>query len=585
MKKYVADFETCVWLEDETYVWAYAICEIGNEDNIIIGNSLNEFMEFCKNSNNSTIYFHNLKFDGSFILNWCLENKYEYIKDKKEAKSKTFTTLISDTGMFYQITIYFYKNGKKVKKITFFDSLKIIPFAVDKIAKSFNLPISKLKIDYYKPRPKEGYELTSEEKEYIKNDVLIVAKALKVLFSQNLTKMTQGSNALFDYKEILGKDKFSHYYSSLEKDIDKEIRRAYKGGFTYLNPVYKEKDVGAGVVLDVNSLYPSVMMEKELPICEPVFFEGKYKEDKVYKLYIQQIACTFRLKPNHIPTIQIKNSMFFNSNEYLETSENAEGDIVILYLTSVDLQLFLEHYDILYIRYLGGYKFRSIKGLFSDYINKWIKVKNESTLNGNEGMRTLAKLMLNALYGKFATSMETKSKIPYLEDGILHYELGEEEEKKGLYIPIGCFITAYAREKTIRTSQAIKEYSIKKYGKDLYCYSDTDSIHTLLPIEELKQFCEIDKVELGKWKHESSFTRARFIRQKCYIEEIEGTIKITCAGLPKDCYDKVTWENFRTGFKCDGKLVYKNVRGGTKLVNTEFTIKDDKIKRNIVKFK
>ena len=50
----------------------------------------------------------------------------------------------------------------------------------------------------------------------------------------------------------------------------------------------------------------------------------------------------------------------------------------------------------------------------------------------------------------------------------------------------GCFITAYARKKTIETSQKIKEYSIKKYGKDLYIYSDTDSIHTLLNIEELK---------------------------------------------------------------------------------------------------
>lgn len=64
----------------------------------------------------------------------------------------------------------------------------------------------------------------------------------------------------------------------------------------------------------------------------------------------------------------------------------------------------------------------------------------------------------------------------------------------------------------------------------------------------------------GFWKCESKFTRARFIRQKCYIEEIEGQIKITCAGLPSKCYDSVTWENFRTGFKCSGKLTYKHVK-------------------------
>ena len=98
------------------------------------------------------------------------------------------------------------------------------------------------------------------------------------------------------------------------------------------------------------------------------------------------------------------------------------------------------------------------------------------------------------------------------EDEIIHYSLSPKEQKDGIYLPIGAFITAYAREKTIRTSQAIKDYSINKYGKDLYIYSDTDSIHSLLPIEP---------VRLGAWKHEGDFTKARFVRQKCYLEEID----------------------------------------------------------------
>ena len=82
------------------------------------------------------------------------------------------------------------------------------------------------------------------------------------------------------------------------------------------------------------------------------------------------------------------------------------------------------------------------------------------------------------------------------DDEIVHYTLSEKQEKEGIYLPIGSFITAYAREKTIRTSQAIKDYSLQKYGTDMYIYSDTDSIHTTLPIEELKLFCEIDDVKL-----------------------------------------------------------------------------------------
>ena len=100
--------------------------------------------------------------------------------------------------------------------------------------------------------------------------------------------------------------------------------------------------------------------------------------------------------------------------------------------------------------------------------------------------------------------------------------------------------------------------------------------NTILPIEELKQFCEIDDVKLGFWKHESHFERAKFIRQKTYLEEIEGEIQITCAGLPQRCYDQVTWENFKEGLKVDGKLSFKHVQGGVILVETEFTIKEDK---------
>lgn len=552
MKKFTADFETATWLEDETFVWAWATCEIGNEENIKIGNNIDDFIEYCRNEKNSTFYFHNLKFDGEFIIYWALTHGFKHVEKKEDIENNTFTTLISDMGQFYQITIYFTKRNKKVEKITFIDSLKIIPFSVDQIAKSFNLPISKLKIDYNLPREK-GHILTPEENEYIKNDVLIVAKALKVLFDEDLTKMTQGSNALNDFKSIINKSRFNHLFPALDYDIDKDLRKSYKGGFTYLNPIYKEKDVENIVNLDVNSLYPSVMYEKPLPFGEPVFFEGKYEDDKIYPLYIQMITCSFEIKENKIPTIQIKNNKsFFRSNEYLTSSNN---EIVCLVLTNVDLDLFLEHYNVYDLEYVSGWKFKSIKGIFTEYIDKWIKRKNEATISGNKGQRTLAKLMLNALYGKFATSLDVQSKIPYLgEDEIIHYEMSEKEKKDGIYLPIGSFITAYAREKTIRTSQAIKEYSINKYGKDMYIYSDTDSIKTLLPIEELEQFCEIDDIKLGAWKNEGIATRGKWVRQKCYLEEIDGEIEITCAGMPKSCYKYVKWDEFKTGFTCSRKI-------------------------------
>lgn len=173
----------------------------------------------------------------------------------------------------------------------------------------------------------------------------------------------------------------------------------------------------------------------------------------------------------------------------------------------------------------------------------------------------MAKLMLNSLYGKFATSLETKSKYPYLDNDIVKYYFSDKQEKKGLYIPIGSFITAYAREKTIRTSQKIKDYSLLKYEKDLYCYSDTDSIHCLLSEKELKNIgIDIDDIKLGSWKIENTFEKAKFIRQKCYLEQIDNTLNITCAGMPKTCYKNVTFDNFKIGFTTNGKLTFKHVK-------------------------
>ena len=579
---YTADFETATWLEDSSYVWAWAISEIGNEDNIKIGNTIESFMDYVSKNKSSKYYFHNLAFDGSFILDYLFKNDFEFIEDNKDKRDKTFTTLISDMGMFYTIEVYFKVKGKKVQKATFIDSLKIIPFSVSGIAKSFGLPISKLELDYNKPR-ELGHVLEPEEIEYIKNDVKIVAMALKVLFDEGLTNITSASNALKDFRKCYKEARFNELFPCLPYEIDKDIRQAYKGGFTYLNPIYKEKDVGEGEVLDVNSLYPSRMRYELLPVGNALPFDGKYEKDEEYPLYIQMITCSFEIKENMIPTIQIKGSYFLD-NEYL-TSSN--GDLVTLVLSNIDLDLFLEHYNVYELEYIRGYKFKGMYGLFDKYIDKWIERKNKATIEGNKGQRALSKLMLNSLYGKFAMAKEMQCKQPRYnyDTEMIEYVLSDIEMVDGLYLPIGIFITAYARNITIRTSQAIKNYSIEKYGKDMYCYSDTDSVHTLLPIEELTKFCEIDDVKLGAWKHESHFTKARFIRQKCYLEMIDDEVKITCAGMPQSCYKYVDWEKFKTGFTCPGKLIFKRVKGGVKLIETEFTIKGDKrLMKNIKTF-
>lgn len=569
--KFAADFETTTQIDD-CRVWAYSLCEIGKPDNFLYGNNIDDFIKFCANpKENYVMYFHNLKFDSEFIFNYLLNSGYTCIKDKKDRQDKTFTTLISDMNQIYSIEIFFEIKGKRTNKVTIYDSLKILNFSVEQIAKDFDLPIRKLELDYTTER-EVGHVLTEHEIDYIRNDVEIMARALDYMFKIDLKKMTIGGDALFDYKKMISS--FTHYFPILPYEIDQDIRQAYRGGFTYLNECYKGATLGAGWVLDVNSLYPSVMYNCLLPFGEPLFFDGEYEEDKLYPLYVQSISASFELKKDHIPTIQLKNNTNFIPTEYV-TSSN--GDIVDLVLTNVDLQLFKEHYDLEYIKYHGGWKFKGIKGLFRDYIDKWTTVKIESKKQNNLAMYRISKLMLNSLYGKFGLNPNIRSKYPDLDDkGIVTYKFYEKETREPIYIPIAAFITSYARNKTIRTSQAIKEYSIKNYGKDYYIYSDTDSIHTLFTDTEiLKQFVDIDDYRLGAWKLESQFIKGKYLRAKSYIEmSPEGKLNCTVAGLPKNLGDLVDFDNFKIGNSYFGKMIPLHVKGGLVLKPDYFTIRE-----------
>ena len=598
-KCYAADFETTTD-ENDCRVWAYSLCNIEDYTDFKYGNDINDFMEFCANPKvNYKLWFHNLKFDSAFILTYLLENGFEWINDRKDKADCTFTTLITDLGQFYSITIYFEVKGHHTNKVEIFDSLKIFPnFSVERVAEGFDLPLRKLIIDYNKFRP-VGYELDQAEIDYIRNDVEIMARALKEMFDKGLTKMTIAGDAFTNFKDnfITG---FRRKFPLLPPEVDRDIRQSYKGGFTYLNDIWAEKLTGPGITLDVNSLYPSCMCTPySLPFSIPISFEGEYQKDMEYPLYVQRLTCSFEIKPGKIPSIQLKNNLSFMPNEYIKSSE---GEIVELMLTKPDLELFKEQYYITNLTYHNGWKFKSSVGLFDDYINYWTEQKIKAGKEGNKPLRQISKLMLNSLYGRLGLSGKAGQKMPYLnENGTLKFKPLPLEERETVYVAAAAFITAYGRCKTIRTSQAIKDYTINKYGIDYYYYSDTDSIHCSLSpedLENLKDEIQIDDFKLGYWAKEAEFEKALYIRQKCYIEQVDGRIETTVAGLPKYLARLINFDNFKKGFTTEGlsidelveiarkngatdeeiqklhhKFTYKYVPGGVILADTGFTIK------------
>ena len=292
------------------------------------------------------------------------------------------------------------------------------------------------------------------------------------------------------------------------------------------------------------------------------------------------LRCQFELKPGKIPTIQIKHSYDFKGNEYLESSN---GEEVVLCLNNIDLDLFFDHYEVYNIEYISGWKFKATKGLFNDYVDKWSKNKIQAKADGNHGLYLISKLFLNSLYGKFGTDTRMQSKIPFIgEDGAIHYKDGEPEERKGIYIAMASFITSYARLKTISSAQRITDDYNAGKSKIQFVYADTDSLHCISPDFELPGGLDIDPYKLGAWKFESKFNKAKFLRQKCYIEnstedieddDPEYDLKITVAGMPKDCYKYVNFDNFKIGASYAGKKSPKIVPGGVVLQDIDFTIK------------
>lgn len=191
---WAADFETTT---DETdcRVWAWGVANLLYPDQVSRGTDIQSFFDYCMDQELRMVYFHNLKFDGRFIVDYLFKNGYTWTKER-DPGAMEFTTLISDMGQWYNIIIgmpfddYGYSFIMEIR-----DSLKIIPMSVEEMPGAFGLEENKLELDYNAMRD-EGHQLTKQEIEYLNADVIILAKSLVEMLKGGQTRLTTGSNAL-----------------------------------------------------------------------------------------------------------------------------------------------------------------------------------------------------------------------------------------------------------------------------------------------------------------------------------------------------------------------------------------------------
>ena len=645
MKTFVADFETTVYEgQTDTEVWASAIADIEDDnDTVFIFGSIDETFDYLSNlDEDCVLYYHNLKFDGNFWL-WYLihELKFKQGYEELDAHTKVMKKArdldnneviysISDMGQWYTVEWKYHGH-----KITLKDSLKLLPFSLRKIGKDFKTKHQKLEMEYTGYRY-AGCYISPEEKEYIKNDVLVLKEALRIMFAEGHNKLTIGSCCLAEYKKIVGKYDFNNDFPKLEcvdidasygsNNADAYIRKSYKGGWCYLVDGAEDTIYTDGTTADVNSLYPSMMHSESgnvYPHGKPYFFKGAPPKQALLpnRYYFIRIRTRFYLKAGKLPFIQIKGNPRYKATEMLSTSDFRDrktgkyyqsytdkngvfhDSIVELTLTCTDWRLMQEHYHLVDTEILDGCWFFARAGMFDEYIDKYKEIK----MTSKGAQRQIAKLFLNNLYGKLATSPISSFKVAYLKDDeSFGYEIVQEEKKDPVYIAAGSAITSYSRNFTIRAAQA-NFHGVKNRG---FKYADTDSIHCDLPPEEIKGI-RVDDNAFCCWKLESQWDRAIFVRQKTYIEHIthedrkpiENTYyNIKAAGMPQACKEQLdislrgatkediekykndekklefittkrTLHDFKVGLTISGKLVPKCIKGGVVLQETEFSLR------------
>lgn len=595
---YTADFETSTpeWYdkeyqkihygiehneEEHARIWAWDICNSKYEHTT--GTNLMEFMiAISRLPNNAVVCFHNLAFDGTFIISWLLEQGFVHVLDHRPRRFE-FQTCISSKGQHYAYEITFIDG----KTIVIMDSLKYIMASVKEIARMYNLPIKKGECDYKRYRyPDEP--ISNDDLEYIHNDTEIMARAIALSIDHGMVKFTQAGNAKYEFKKTFSKNDYEFYFPELDTKTDGELRRAYVGGFTYVNPKYKGIDLGNMVSMDYNSMYPSQMLFMPMPYGEPLYGAGKFEPNKPikgYDLCIQRFKCRFALKENHVPMIAYKKLFFTHPDSYMTDSGMQVMELV---LSTPDIMLFFDNYDVWDIEYIDYYAFRSMKGrfinaseakhmtkdevieesgkgsLYYKYFLKWRKIKEYSS--GTE--RAIAKRMQNALYGAEACNPIRDGYEPYLDDnGILKYKLIVGKEAQPMYLPAAIFTTAWSRYALIT--------AINKYH-DRFVYCDTDSLYMLgeFPPKEIA----LHDTLYGFFKVEHIIKKARFLGAKRYIyyartpNSRDYKWEIACCGANEPVKKQMCWTNFKADMIFNGKLSMKTLKGGKHLVTTTYRL-------------
>lgn len=554
-----ADFETKKINEEEIRV-SFGYVESLEKNQSLFFTKIKDFFDFVSSfsKETQTIYFHNLSYDGEFIVWWLIENNFEPFKNKLE-HSNSF----KEKTDFYGAKSEIYVNYKG-KKIRILCSYKLWPVKLEEIGKSLKFPklnVDLSQIDFYE----NSSQIPKELKRYCERDVQIIKMKYQKYSKFYPIKKTASSSS-WKYFQNWWENKYSKqdfkYKFSISEHWHKHLSFAYWGGLNGVN----EKIIGQHLkgifnVYDLNSSYSTIFVEELLPYGTPHLIkpEGDYVE------IVEAIICKIKKKnPNMISHLHnwIKHNK--RQEHYIDEYEDSMS---VMY-SKQEWDEICKTYDFEIIEKQSIY-FKASRQL-GEYIEELYHFKENEK---DPVTRNDHKQILNTFTGKWGQSIYQTSRFlrkATEEDsrkyhyGNFVYETYTEKTKEIKYVPIAIFVTSLARVKLIQTIRDNLKY---------FLYSDTDSV-ILLDSKSGYAKIKVDDSKLGYWKQEAIGVEIKILKPKCYILKlVDGNFKKVLAGINKECHNLFNFENFFIGSKIEnGNLKKRKLKGGFELMYEDIVI-------------
>ena len=595
------------WYDGENKFTYFIKDFINSED--MITKAIKDIM--IKKYDNYQVYIHNLsKFDGIFLLKILAElgqikpvihhkdiisigfkfNNFNItFKDSLQMLIVSLRNLAKTFGALTQKSIFPYtfvnENNLdyigEVPDFKYFDNISLNEY--NKYCEQFN----------------NNWSLKNESIKYCEDDVISLYQIL-LKFSVMIFELFKISIHKFPTLSSIAFAIFRTHFllidtiPQLSGQIATDIRSSYTGGAVDMYIPRPPKGVKI-YGYDVNSLYPYVMKEFDMPTGKPIQFYGdirKYEPDAFGFFYCKITAPNNLMHPILQTHIKIN-----NMSRTIAPLGSWEG---MLFSPEMDnAKKYGYQFEILW-----GYKFKP-KNIFKGYID--ILYNFRLNYPKSNPLNLIAKLLLNSLYGRFGMddtfpditifnnyeSFKKWYKI-YNEDVIIEIRLGDKilvqhrpikkDIQNMLYgnleihnvnVAIAAAITSYAR---IHMSQFKNNPNFKLY------YSDTDSIYIDRPLPP--KF--ISNTELGKLKLENVLSDAIFLAPKVYYLETEDSKTIYKVKGLKHIIElnKVDFENllFKQSIlqKFQNKWIKHLTEGNIEIINEMYTLQVTDNKRELI---